>query len=172
MIGDTLSSGAHVTIDAVGSGDSITDCLRITRPRGRVVLLGMPADVHLDLTGLWHRETELKGAYTYGTEQMTDGSTARTFDLAIVRCDVEPMQVVAFDPEVRTVTVEAEAVDRLALEDDVFFSEKFLLPRPLLTALMSPEPVVLLIDEIDRADGPGCATSSSHLSDFNHFSLS
>ena len=83
MIGDTLSSGAHATIDAVGTSDSITDCLRMTRPRGRVVLLGMPADVRLDLTGLWHRETELKGAYTYGTERMPDGTTARTFDLAI-----------------------------------------------------------------------------------------
>ena len=83
MIGDQLSSGAHATIDAVGTSESITDCLRITRPRGRVVLLGMPSDVKLDLTGLWHRETELKGAYTYGTETMPDGSTARTFDLAV-----------------------------------------------------------------------------------------
>jgi threonine dehydrogenase-like Zn-dependent dehydrogenase len=83
LIGDTLSSGAHVTIDAVGTAESITDALRITRPRGRVVLLGMPADVRLDLTGLWHRETELKGAYTYGTETMPDGSQARTFDLAL-----------------------------------------------------------------------------------------
>ena len=83
LIGDTLSSGAHVTIDAVGSDQSITDALRITRPRGRVVLLGMPADVRLDLTGLWHRETELKGAYTYGTETMPDGTKARTFDLAL-----------------------------------------------------------------------------------------
>jgi threonine dehydrogenase-like Zn-dependent dehydrogenase len=83
MVGDHLSSGAHVTIDAVGNSASISDCLRITRPRGRVVLLGMPADVQLDLTGLWHRETELKGAYTYGTETMPDGSRRRTFDLAI-----------------------------------------------------------------------------------------
>ena len=83
MIGDALSSGAHVTIDAVGNSGSISDCLRITRPRGRVVLMGMPAEVTVDLTGLWHRETELKGAYTYGTETLPDGSTARTFDLAI-----------------------------------------------------------------------------------------
>jgi threonine dehydrogenase-like Zn-dependent dehydrogenase len=87
LIGDTLSSGAHATIDAVGTTESITDSLRITRPRGRVVLLGMPADVRLDLTGLWHRETELKGAYTYGTETMPDGSSARTFDLAIETAD-------------------------------------------------------------------------------------
>ena len=83
LIGDQLSSGAHATIDAVGTSESIADCLRITRPRGRVVLLGMPADVTLDLTGLWHRETELKGAYTYGTETLADGTRARTFDLAV-----------------------------------------------------------------------------------------
>lgn len=32
------------------------------------------------------------------------------------------------------------------------FGEEFLLERPLLTAVRSPEPVVLLIDEIDKAD--------------------
>ena len=44
--------------------------------------MGMPAEVTLDLTGLWHRETELVGAYTYGTEQLPDGTAATTFDLA------------------------------------------------------------------------------------------
>ncbi len=83
VIGDYLSSGAHVTIDAVGTSATLTEALHITRPRGRVVMLGMPADVNVDLTGLWHRETELKGAYTYGTERLPDGSTRRTFDLAI-----------------------------------------------------------------------------------------
>ena len=83
VIGDHLSGGAHAVIDAVGTTDSIVDCLRITRPRGRTVLMGMPAEVTLDLTGLWHRETELVGAYTYGTETLADGSCRRTFDLAI-----------------------------------------------------------------------------------------
>lgn len=44
------------------------------------------------------------------------------------------------------------AAERIAQEEDVFFSENFLLPRPLLKALMSDEPALLLIDEIDRAD--------------------
>src|SRR5690606_4006221 len=44
------------------------------------------------------------------------------------------------------------AADRLGAEESVFFSERFLLARPLLQALTSDEPVVLLIDEIDRAD--------------------
>ena len=59
-----------------------------------------------------------------------------------------------------------EAADRLALEDDVFFSERFLLPRPLLLALTSQEPVVLLIDEIDRADAAFEAFLLEVLSDF------
>ena len=59
-----------------------------------------------------------------------------------------------------------EASDRLMEEDDVFFSSNFLLPRPLLTALMSEEPVVLLIDEIDRADVEFEAFLLEILSDF------
>src|SRR5512139_2305448 len=42
-----------------------------------------------------------------------------------------------------------EAADALGREENVFFSKRFLLPRPLLKALMSEKPVVLLIDEID-----------------------
>jgi threonine dehydrogenase-like Zn-dependent dehydrogenase len=87
LIGDHLSSGAHATIDAVGTERSITDALAVTRPRGRVVLMGMPAEVTLDLTGLWHRETELVGAYTYGTEQLADDRHVKTFDLAIETAD-------------------------------------------------------------------------------------
>ncbi|HEX6492966.1 MAG TPA: MoxR family ATPase [Candidatus Dormibacteraeota bacterium] len=45
-----------------------------------------------------------------------------------------------------------EAVDRIARQDDVFFSDRFLLPRPLLRAILSEQPVVLLIDEIDKGD--------------------
>jgi threonine dehydrogenase-like Zn-dependent dehydrogenase len=83
VIGDQLSGGAHVTIDAVGNAASIAESMSMTRPRGRVVLLGMPGEVSLDLTGLWHREIELKGAYTYGTETLADGRRVRTFDLAL-----------------------------------------------------------------------------------------
>src|SRR3989338_3688814 len=46
---------------------------------------------------------------------------------------------------------EAGQGDRAALRDNLF-SEEFLLQRPLLQAIRSPQPCVLLIDEIDRAD--------------------
>ncbi len=58
------------------------------------------------------------------------------------------------------------AADRLAAEEDVFFSLRFLLQRPLLKAIMHPEPVVLLIDEIDRADTEFEAFLLEILSDF------
>jgi MoxR-like ATPase len=46
----------------------------------------------------------------------------------------------------------AEAADAIAAEGNVFFSERFLLPRPVLRALSSPAPALLLVDEIDKAD--------------------
>lgn len=46
----------------------------------------------------------------------------------------------------------AEAADRVAEGDSVFFSERFLLPRPVLKAILSPVPCLLLIDEVDKAD--------------------
>src|SRR5512134_1677899 len=60
----------------------------------------------------------------------------------------------------------AEAADRLAGEEDVFFSMRFLLQRPLLKAILSEQPTVLLIDEIDRADAEFEAFLLEVLSDF------
>ena len=60
----------------------------------------------------------------------------------------------------------SEAADRLANEEDIFFSLRFLLQRPLLRAILSEKPVVLLIDEIDRADAEFEAFLLEVLSDF------
>jgi MoxR-like ATPase len=46
----------------------------------------------------------------------------------------------------------SEAAERIAGSDDLFFSERFLLPRPVLSAIRSKDPAVLLVDEIDKAD--------------------
>src|SRR5215472_1390590 len=59
-----------------------------------------------------------------------------------------------------------EAVDRIAAQDEVFFSERFVLPRPLLKAISSDQPSVLLIDEIDKADAEFEAFLLELLSDF------
>ncbi len=51
------------------------------------------------------------------------------------------------------------------VQDDIFSSE-FLLERPLMQAIASPEPVVLLIDEIDKTDQEFEAMLLELLSDF------
>jgi MoxR-like ATPase len=45
-----------------------------------------------------------------------------------------------------------DAVDRVARQEDAFFSYRFLSPRPLLAAIRADEPSVLLVDEIDKAE--------------------
>ena len=55
-------------------------------------------------------------------------------------------QVVADAPDLN------EAVERIGAQESVFFSERFLAPRPLLESVRGEEPSVLLIDEVDRAD--------------------
>ena len=59
-----------------------------------------------------------------------------------------------------------DAADRVGKEDSVFFSNNFIVPRPLLQAITSDEPVLLLIDEVDKADPEFEAFLLEILSDF------
>lgn len=77
-----LSGGADVVVDCVGSAQSLQQALAMVRPRGRVVLVGMPAKVTVDLASLWHREVALVGAYAYGCER-SGTAWRRTFDIAM-----------------------------------------------------------------------------------------
>jgi len=80
----TLSGGADVVFDCVGSPESIAHSLAMVRPRGTVALVGMPGKVTVDLAPLWHREVRLAGAYAYGTERSTAaGDGVSTFSLAL-----------------------------------------------------------------------------------------
>ena len=45
-------------------------------------MLGMPGVTKVDLTPLWHREIEMVGSYTYGTEFLSDGTVTNSYDLA------------------------------------------------------------------------------------------
>jgi threonine dehydrogenase-like Zn-dependent dehydrogenase len=78
----TLTGGADVVVDCVGSDESLAQALGMVRPRGRVVLVGMPGRVTVDLASLWHREVAVTGAYAYGTEDV-GGLPRRTFDVAM-----------------------------------------------------------------------------------------
>src|SRR5260370_29293808 len=59
-----------------------------------------------------------------------------------------------------------DAVAKIAGQEDAFFSFRFLSPRPLLSAIQADEPVVLLIDEIDKPEPEFEAFLLEVLSDF------
>ena len=59
-----------------------------------------------------------------------------------------------------------EAAARVGREDSVFFSDRFIVPRPLLRAIRAEEPTLLLIDEVDKSDPEFEAFLLEVLSDF------
>jgi MoxR-like ATPase len=59
-----------------------------------------------------------------------------------------------------------EAAERVGAEDSVFFSNRFIVPRPLMQAITAETPVLLLIDEVDKSDPEFEAFLLEVLSDF------
>ncbi|HME71655.1 MAG TPA: MoxR family ATPase, partial [Myxococcota bacterium] len=59
-----------------------------------------------------------------------------------------------------------EAADRIGSEDNIFFSERFIVPRPLLRAITAKKPTLLLVDEVDKSDPEFEAFLLEVLSDF------
>lgn len=78
-----LIGGADVTIECVGSARSIDDALRLTRPGGRVIVLGLAAlPKGVDWTPIWLHELKVTGSYVYGWEAWK-GRRLRTMDLVL-----------------------------------------------------------------------------------------
>ncbi|TVR54602.1 MAG: alcohol dehydrogenase [Gemmatimonadales bacterium] len=83
ILGPEVFSGGGFPLvyDCVGSAASLTQALRYTAPRGRVVMLGCAAQIpKLDLTFLWARELEVRGFVGYGEEEWR-GERLHTFDV-------------------------------------------------------------------------------------------
>jgi MoxR-like ATPase len=59
-----------------------------------------------------------------------------------------------------------DAAERVGREDSVFFSEHFVVARPLLRAITAAEPQLLLVDEVDKSDPEFEAFLLEVLSDF------
>jgi threonine dehydrogenase-like Zn-dependent dehydrogenase len=65
---ELLIGGFDRVLDCVGSGASLQTAVALTRPRGQVVMVGMPGSLHADLAPAWLREIEIRGAYGYERE--------------------------------------------------------------------------------------------------------
>jgi threonine dehydrogenase-like Zn-dependent dehydrogenase len=62
---ELLLGGFDRVLDCVGSGASLEAAITAVRPRGRVVLVGMPGSVSVDMALAWQREVHIDGAYGY-----------------------------------------------------------------------------------------------------------
>ena len=85
-----LLGGVDVSLECTGSGSALDLALRTTKAGGRVVLSGIPSG-GTDLTPVWFRELELLGAYTSGVEDVGNGVTRPTFELAIELASTLPI---------------------------------------------------------------------------------
>lgn len=64
-----LRGGATLTLECAGSARSLDDALRLTRPGGRVTLVGLAALPRgVDWTPIWLNELQVDGAFTYAVE--------------------------------------------------------------------------------------------------------
>jgi L-iditol 2-dehydrogenase len=85
IVGAEVFSGGGFPLvyDCVGSPSSLSQALRFTAPRGRVVLLGCAGQLRkLDLSFLWARELELRGFWGYGVESWR-GERKHTFQVTL-----------------------------------------------------------------------------------------
>ncbi len=76
----TLTGGYDVTCDCVGSKQSLNECLKWTRGRGQMVLVGTGHGGGVDLTSIWFSELKVFGAYGRQVENY-DGRKLSTYKL-------------------------------------------------------------------------------------------
>ena len=88
--------GADITFDCVGSGVTLDDAIRFTRPRGAVIVVGMPGlPDGIDWTAMWHKELDVRGSYTCPDESFARaihqvaGSSGRLAPLVTGRFPLE-----------------------------------------------------------------------------------
>jgi threonine dehydrogenase-like Zn-dependent dehydrogenase len=79
---DFLLGGVDVALECTGSASALDLALRTTKAGGRVVLSGIPGG-GTDLAPVWFRELELVGSYTSGVEDLGNGVSRPTFEMAI-----------------------------------------------------------------------------------------
>jgi threonine dehydrogenase-like Zn-dependent dehydrogenase len=76
VAGDQLTGGVDTVVDCAGNEGSLAQSLQVVAPGGTIVLVGMPGQVSIDVTPLWHREVSLRGAYAYTADDF-----AKAFEL-------------------------------------------------------------------------------------------
>ena len=79
-----ITGGLDRIFECVGSDSALDDALRLTRPGGNVVLVGVPGIAkNVDWTSLFAKELSVAATYTYHRAEQYQGRTWSTFELAL-----------------------------------------------------------------------------------------
>lgn len=79
-----ITGGVDRTFECVGSDSALDDALRLTKPGGTVVLVGVPGIAkNVDWTSIFLQELRVFAAYTYHHAEHFQGRTLSTFELAL-----------------------------------------------------------------------------------------
>lgn len=148
------------------SSDEISTVMYLANKLGKPLLAEGPAGVgKTELSKAWSKATGKKLIRLQCYEGLDENKALYEWEYAkqmlYTQLLRDKLSQILFESDTLT-----QAADRLASEENVFFSDRFLLARPLLQAITAEEPVVLLIDEIDRADAEFEAFLLEVLSDF------
>lgn len=77
-----LSGGYDLVIDCVGSAQSVMECLKFTRARGQMIMLGTLQGEVKDLSPLWFRELKIRGSWGRAYENY-NGQKISTYQLVL-----------------------------------------------------------------------------------------
>ncbi|MDA0999332.1 MAG: MoxR family ATPase [bacterium] len=166
MYADTEAVRASLAENNYIASPEICTALYLAEGMGKPILVEGPAGVgKTELAKVWAASTKRNLIRLQCYEGLDEAKALYEWEYAkqmlYTQLLREKLHQVLSDTETLT-----EAADRIAQEENVFFSERFLLPRPLLQAIRAEEPTLLLIDEIDRADAEFEAFLLEVLSDF------
>ncbi len=166
MFKDTKEVTSALNQEQYIASDEISTVLFLAEKLGKPVLAEGPAGVgKTELGKAWAKATGRKLIRLQCYEGLDESKALYEWEYAKQMLYTQLLRDKLQDLLHDTASLTA-AADKLALEEDVFFSDRFLLPRPLLQAIRSPEPALLLIDEIDRSDAEFEAFLLEVLSDF------
>jgi threonine dehydrogenase-like Zn-dependent dehydrogenase len=77
-----LGGGADIVIDSVGNASSLSNCIRLAKPGGNLILLGVPAQLKIDWSPMLSKEIKIIPSFGYSHE-IINNKKQRTFQIAL-----------------------------------------------------------------------------------------
>lgn len=157
---DLLRSGGYIADDAIAT--AVFLALRMEKP---ILIEGPPGVGKTGLAKTLSEVMDLPLVRLQCYEGIDEGKALYDWEYGKQLLYTQMLRT-QLDNQLSAATDLRDAVEQLASEESLFFSQNFLVQRPVLRSFLSEKRSVLLIDEIDRSDDEFEALLLECLSDF------